>query len=31
MINLDGDNIELVNRFSYHGDVFSTEGGVRRL
>ena len=28
MISLDGDNIEVVDRFSYLGDVISTEGGV---
>ena len=26
MINLDGDDIKVVNRFSYLGDVLSTEG-----
>ena len=26
MINLDGDNIEVVDRFSYLGDVLSLEG-----
>ena len=29
MINLDGDNIEVVDRFSYLGDAFSTEGGAQ--
>ena len=29
MISLDGDNIEVVDRFSYLGDVISTEGGVQ--
>ena len=29
MISLDGDNIEVVDRFSYLGDVISTEGGAQ--
>ena len=29
MINLDGDTIEVVDRFSYLGDVLSTEGGAQ--
>ena len=29
MITLDGDNIEVVDRFSYLGDVISTEGGAQ--
>ena len=29
MITLDGDNIEMVGRFSYLGDVISTEGGAQ--
>ena len=29
MISLDGDNIEVVDRFSYLGDVVSTEGGAQ--
>ena len=29
MITLDGDNIEEVDRFSYLGDVISTEGGAQ--
>ena len=29
MINLDGDNTEVVVRFSYHGHVLSTEGGAQ--
>ena len=29
MITLDGDNIEVVDRFSYHGDVISTEEGAQ--
>ena len=29
MISLDGDNIEVVDRFSYLGDVISTEGGTQ--
>ena len=29
MINLDGDNIEVVDRFSYLSDVFSAEGGAQ--
>ena len=29
MIILDGDNIEVVDRFSYLGDVISTEGGAQ--
>ena len=28
-INLDGDGIEVVDRFSYPGDVLSTEGGAQ--
>ena len=30
MITLDGDNIEVMDRFSYLGDVSSTEGGVQK-
>ena len=29
MITLDGDNIEVVDRFSYLGDVISREGGAQ--
>ena len=29
MINLDGDNIEVVERFSYLDDVISTKGGAQ--
>ena len=29
MISLDGDNREVVDRFSYLGDVISTEGGAQ--
>ena len=29
LISLDGDNIEVVDRFSYLGDVISTEGGAQ--
>ena len=29
MITLDGDNIEVVDMFSYLGDVISTEGGAQ--
>ena len=29
MISLDGDSIEVVNRFSNPGDVISTEGGAQ--
>ena len=29
MISLDGDNIEVMDRFSYLGDVISTEGGAQ--
>ena len=29
MISWDGDNIEVVDRFSYLGDVISTEGGAQ--
>ena len=29
MITLDGNNIEIVERFSYFGDVLSSEGVVR--
>ena len=29
MITLDGDNIEVVDRFSYLVDVISTEGGAQ--
>ena len=29
MITLDGDNIEVVERFSYFGDVISIEGGAQ--
>ena len=29
MISLDGDNIEVVDKFSYLGDVISTEGGAQ--
>ena len=28
-ISLDGDNIEVVDRFSYLGDVISTEGSAQ--
>ena len=28
--NLDGDNIEVVDRFSYLRDVFSAEGGAQK-
>ena len=31
MITLDGDNIEVVDRFSYLGDVISTEGGAQEV
>ena len=31
MITLDGDNIEVVNRFFYLGDVMSTEGAPQGL
>ena len=30
MINFDGNNIKLVERFSYLGDVLSTEGGAQK-
>ena len=30
MISLDGDNIEVVDRFSYLGDGISTEGGAQK-
>ena len=29
MISVDGDNLEVVDRFSYLGDVISTEGGAQ--
>ena len=29
MINLDGDNVEVVHRFSYLGDVISTQEGAQ--
>ena len=29
MINWDGDNIEMVDKFSYLVDVFSAEGGAQ--
>ena len=30
-ITLDGDNIEVVDRFSYLGDVISTKGGAQAV
>ena len=31
IINLDGDNIEVVERFSYLSDVLSAEGGAQEV
>jgi len=28
-VTLDGDNLEVVDRFPYHGDILSSAGGVQ--
>ena len=30
MINLDGDNIKVIDRLSYLGDIISEEGGAQK-